>query len=101
MRKTLNENSRFLQLSDGGHFENLGIYELVRRKSRLIIACDGAADPSYKFNDLSNALEKIRADFGVLITVDSEQLQDLVPVKEGDKDLMAYARQGFIIADIL
>ena len=74
---------------------------MVRRKSKLIIACDGAADPDYKFTDLSNALEKIRADFGVLFTVNAQQLHDLVPVKENDNDLMAYAKQGFIVADIL
>ena len=101
MRGNLNENSQFLQLSDGGHFENLGIYEMVRRKAKLIIACDAAADPDYKFTDLSNALEKIRADFGVLFTLDAQQLHDLVPVKENENDLMAYAKQGFIVADIL
>ncbi|WP_455199811.1 patatin-like phospholipase family protein [Kaarinaea lacus] len=101
LRKNLNEDSRFLQLSDGGHFENLALYELIRRKTKLIIVCDGAADPDYKFTDLSNALEKIRADFGVLMTVNARHLHELVPIKDKDNDLMAYARQGYIIADIL
>jgi hypothetical protein len=50
---------------------------------------------------LFNALEKIRADFGVLVTINAVQLKDLIPLKESDKQLMAYAKQGFIMADIL
>jgi hypothetical protein len=101
MRRNLNEKSRFVQLSDGGHFENLGLYELIRRKVRLIIACDGAADADCKFTDLSNALEKIRADFGVLIDIKAKQLEDMIPSKDDDQDLNAYARRGYLVADIL
>lgn len=101
LRKNLNEQSRFVQLSDGGHFENLGLYELIRRKTRLIIACDGAADASFKFTDLYNALEKIRADFGVLVTINAKRLEDMVPVRKDGESLNAYAERGYIVADIL
>ena len=40
-----NESSRYVYLSDGGHFENLGLYELVRRKCSHIVVVDAAADP--------------------------------------------------------
>ena len=46
------ENRNLLQLSAGGHFENLGVYELVRRRVRLIVCCDAAADPAFAFKDL-------------------------------------------------
>jgi hypothetical protein len=39
------KNNGFVFLTDGGHIENLGIYELLRRRCRLIIAIDGEADP--------------------------------------------------------
>ncbi|MGD8571010.1 MAG: patatin-like phospholipase family protein [Gammaproteobacteria bacterium] len=100
-RQNLNEKSRFIQLTDGGHFENLGLYELVRRKVRLIIVCDSTADADCAFEDLSNALEKIRADFGVLIDINSEQLQDVIPEKTNDNDGTRYARRGFIMANII
>lgn len=51
-------------LSDGGHYENTGIYELVRRRVGYIIACDNGADPTYAFGDLVNLIRKIRIDFG-------------------------------------
>ena len=59
-------------LSDGGHFENLGLYELIRRRLRLIVLCDGTADPDYAFTDLQNAVARIWADFGARIEFDKE-----------------------------
>jgi hypothetical protein len=62
--------SGYVYLSDGGHFENLGIYVLVRRRCRYIIACDAGADPRYGFEDLGNAIRKCRTDLGVEIDLD-------------------------------
>lgn len=61
---------KYFYLSDGGYFENLGIYELVRRRCRFIVACDAEEDPSLSFGDLGNAIEKCRADFGIDIEID-------------------------------
>ncbi len=57
----------YISLSDGGHFEDLGLYEMVRRRCRTIVVCDAGADPAYGFKDLGNAIRKIRIDFGVPI----------------------------------
>jgi hypothetical protein len=62
-----NDEKRFVYLSDGGHFENLGIYELVRRRCSLIVAGDADCDPRQNFDDLVNVMERCRADFGVEI----------------------------------
>jgi len=61
------EHSCRIELSDGGHFDNTGLYELIRRKVKLIVLCDGSADPEYHFDDLGNVTERVRADFGVQI----------------------------------
>lgn len=66
---SIGDDDQFVYLSDGGHFENLGVYELVRRRVKFIIACDADADPSYGFEDLGNAIEKCRRDFGVVIAM--------------------------------
>ncbi len=50
-------------LTDGGHFENTGCYELLRRRVPLIIICDDGADPGYAFEDLANLVRKARIDF--------------------------------------
>ena len=64
-----------LHLSDGAHFENLALYELVRRHCRYIIVSDVGADPEVAFDDLGNALRRIREDFGVEITLDARPLR--------------------------
>jgi hypothetical protein len=66
----VDESSRFLNLSDGGHFENMGLYELVRRRCRYIIVIDGEADTDYRFEGLGGAVRKCRTDFGVEIEID-------------------------------
>jgi hypothetical protein len=59
------ETNPYVYLSDGGHFENLGLYEMVSRRCRYIIVSDAGCDPSYTFGDLANAARKIRIDFGI------------------------------------
>lgn len=61
------EDKRYVNVTDGGHFENLAIYEMVLRRSRLIIVSDAAADVTFKFSEISNAIEKCRVDLGVEI----------------------------------
>jgi len=56
-------------LSDGGHFENSGAYELLRRGTRAIVVCDNGADPDYAFEDLQNLVRKARLDLGLEIRV--------------------------------
>ena len=69
------EEGKYIYLSDGGHFENLGIYELVRRRCRFIVACDAEEDHLLGFGGLGNAIEKCRADFGIDIDIDVEPIR--------------------------
>lgn len=64
-----------VHLSDGGHFENLALYELIRRHCRYIIVSDCGADPLVQFEDFGNAVRRIREDFGVDIEIDLEPLR--------------------------
>jgi hypothetical protein len=54
-------------LSDGGHFENLGIYEMVRRRCHYIVVVDAGADPDADFTDLGNAVRKSFIDQNIEI----------------------------------
>jgi hypothetical protein len=60
----------YVYLSDGGHFENLGLYEMVRRRCRFIVAVDAGCDPKFTFEDLGNAVRKIYIDLGIRIRFD-------------------------------
>ncbi len=57
----------YVYLSDGGHFENLGLYEMVRRRCHVIVLGDGGCDGEGTFEDLGNAIRKIRIDLGIPI----------------------------------
>jgi hypothetical protein len=61
------DRSPYVYLSDGGHFENTAIYEMVLRRCKLIVVSDAGADPKYQFGDLANAVRKIRIDLGIPI----------------------------------
>jgi hypothetical protein len=57
-------------LSDGGHFDNLGLYEMVRRGCRLIVVVDAGCDPQYDYADLGSTLRRIRIDLATEIVFD-------------------------------
>ncbi|MFN3304322.1 MAG: patatin-like phospholipase family protein [Roseateles sp.] len=62
---------RWQYLSDGGHFENTALYELLRRERRvgLIVASDNGADPDYRFDDLANLIRLARIDLRMDVAV--------------------------------
>jgi len=72
-------------LSDGGHFENLGIYEMVRRRCHRIVVVDATCDPKFEYADLQDAVRKIRVDFGIDI--------ELPPVLPGPGRTSAHPRR--------
>jgi hypothetical protein len=64
------DDYKYVYLSDGGHFENLGLYEMVLRHCRFILAIDSGRDPECVFDDLGNAIRKIRIDLGIPIKLE-------------------------------
>jgi hypothetical protein len=70
----------FIYLSDGGHFENLGLYELVRRRCRVIIVSDAEEDGGYTFHGLGTAIRRCWVDFGVRLEIDTRSIS---PETEG------------------
>ena len=69
------DETRFVNLSDGGHFDNMGLYELVRRRCGFILLCDAEQDGDYKFEGLGSAIRKCRVDFGALIEIDTTHIK--------------------------
>ena len=73
-----NECGHYVYLSDGGHFENLGIYEMVRRRCRYIVVSDAGCDERFTYEDLGNALRKIRIDMKIPVDFEDGSFQALV-----------------------
>lgn len=104
MSNKADEEAAKIYLSDGGHFENLGIYELVRRRCALIVVSDAGEDHLFNFDDLANAIHKIRVDFGVEIEIDVSELRpDKIPGDDGAEEFSAknrFSSKNFVIGKI-
>ena len=82
----------YVYLSDGGHFENLGLYEMVLRRCRYIVVVDAGCDPEHHFEDLGNAIRKIRIDLGIEVTISKEKnLENLELRPEKQRVVLPYA----------
>ena len=87
-----NSASPYVYLSDGGHFENLGLYEMVLRRCRLIVVSDGGCDPGCELEDLGGAIRKIRVDLGVNITMQEFKIFS----RDGTEKCKSYCALGEI-----
>ncbi len=92
-----NDQADWLYLSDGGHFENLGLYEMVVRRCRLIVLSDAGVDPAYTYEDLANAIRKIRIDLGIPIEFEPPSL----PMSPSGKPTGEFSGQHCAVASIL
>jgi hypothetical protein len=72
------DKNPYVYLSDGGHFENLGLYEMVLRRCQTIVVSDGGCDPTCAFEDLGNAVRKIRIDLGIPIELSEVKINPRV-----------------------
>ena len=81
-------SSRFVELTDGGHFENLGLYELVRRRLSIILVVDGEADPSISLSSLVSATRRIEQDFKATLVFEKAE-------GKGPERLMMYEERGY------
>jgi hypothetical protein len=72
----MHERLPFVNLSDGGHIENIGLFELLRRRCRYIVAVDGEADPDHTFGGLLTAIQMAKIDLGVRIEPDLTDLRE-------------------------
>jgi hypothetical protein len=72
----MSERQVWINLSDGGHIENMGIYELLRRRCKFIISIDGESDPQSTFQGHLTLVRHAQIDFGIRI---EPNLTDLRP----------------------
>jgi hypothetical protein len=85
------ELTSYCYLTDGGHFDNTGLYSLVERGCRYIVLADCGADPKPCFEDLGNAIRRCRIDFG------TEFELDLTPLR---RETPAEARRHYVVGQL-
>lgn len=64
----------YVNLSDGGHFDNMGLYELIRRGCHYIILSDAEQDADLTFSSLTTTIRNCRTDFGVEIKIGLDRI---------------------------
>jgi hypothetical protein len=74
----MDDKGLHVNVSDGGHVENLGVYELLRRRCETIIAVDAEEDRSLSFSGLIQLMRNVNIDLGITITIDLE------PIRKGE-----------------
>lgn len=90
-------DNNMVNISDGGHIENLAVYELLRRKCRLILAVDGGADPEFTFADLQNMTIRARNELGFELRFRAGQTPEEVI---SPRPSFGYSQKRFAVADV-
>ncbi|GAA0005187.1 hypothetical protein BRDID11002_51900 [Bradyrhizobium diazoefficiens] len=91
----LYENSDGVYLTDGGHIENLGVYELLRRRCKVIVAVDAEADAPMNFASLMKLQRYARIDLGVRIDL------PWTPIRDRTRAIMAGERRQEVRTSVL
>ncbi|HEX5659966.1 MAG TPA: alkaline phosphatase D family protein [Polyangiales bacterium] len=79
----LDTRSRFVNVSDGGFIDNLGVYELLRRRCQRIVAVDATWDTHYEFEYLRNLVVRARQELGIDFEFE-EQPEDVIKPRVTD-----------------
>ncbi len=95
-RNTLEDT--LLDISDGGHIENLAVFELLRRKCKLIIGIDAGMDAKYEFEDLKNLIKRANKDLDIEINF-RPGYNPFVDIKPSP-DAYGVSKRRYGIADI-
>lgn len=77
-----NDDARLVQVTDGGHYENLGLVEALRRRCRLIFCVDAGGDAPPLLSSLSDAMRLAEYELGVTIDLNKHgkfSIKDLAP----------------------
>jgi len=75
MTSKLDETHRWVNLSDGGHIENMATIELLRRRCKYIIIGDGEADPDLHFAGLATLMRSAYLDLGIQIDINLDAIR--------------------------
>ncbi|MBM7345483.1 patatin-like phospholipase family protein [Pantoea coffeiphila] len=82
-------NSSLWYVSDGGHFDNTGVYALLKRRVPLIVLADCGADPDYGYEDIENLVRKAHIDYATRIEfLDSDAVEPTMSALFTTPDLL-------------
>ncbi len=81
----LRSDSTRIFVSDGGHIDNSGLYQLLKRKCQMIMVIDAEADPAMNFGALVDVQRFARIDLGIRIAIDWEAMREAMLRRSADR----------------
>lgn len=94
----IDANGNLIAVSDGGNFDNLGVYALLQRKCKVILAMDCSYDPEYRFDDLRNLIVRAQNELGLAIIFRHDSTPEDVIAPRATNP---YSDQRYAVADII
>lgn len=87
----LRSDSSRVYITDGGHIDNIGLYQLLKRKCKLIIVVDAEADAGMNFGAFTDVQRFARIDLGVRISLDWRPVRDAALARDADRTTISPA----------
>jgi len=78
-------DAKYLYVSDGGHYENLGLVEQLRRGCEWVVCIDAAGDKVDTFQTLGGAIAIARSELGVDVRIHPAEAMATIPLDTGAK----------------
>lgn len=82
-------DSSRIYITDGGHIDNIGLYQLLKRRCKFIVVIDGEADPAMNFGAFCDVQRFARIDEGVRIILDWRPIHDAALERAKDRTKQA------------
>jgi hypothetical protein len=86
-----------VNLSDGGHIENLGAFELLRRHCSLVVVVDAGMDRNYTFEDLKKLIQRAKNELNTEITFPNDEKPEVFIKPEPSE---GFSKKNFCIGKI-
>ncbi len=90
-------DSRFIYVSDGGHYENLGLVELLRRGCTTVWCVDASGESIDTFGTIADAVAIARSELAVDIDIDP---REMAPDPEAKGEAARFVRGTHVVCPI-
>ncbi|TGQ76776.1 hypothetical protein EN850_30605 [Mesorhizobium sp. M8A.F.Ca.ET.207.01.1.1] len=82
----LRSDSSRVYITDGGHIDNIGLYQLLKRRCKLIVVIDAEADAGMNFGAFTDVQRFARIDLGARISLDWRPVRDAALARDLDRN---------------
>lgn len=81
----LRSDSSRIYITDGGHIDNIGLYQLLKRRCKFIVVIDAEADPGMNFGAFADVQRFARIDEGAVMWLDWSPIRTTALARLADR----------------